>query len=99
MNNTGNCKLGMSWVSETLSLVAQPHTEIERWRWQEDTLIGGWCLVIEATTVSVKLNFESADLSQCSVDKAFQAEMVFRLQKVIRLFVEAVVSANPAAPS
>jgi hypothetical protein len=82
----GSSKLGMSWISEILSSMTDEQTDIERWRWQE--AVGGerWQLAIEGKHFCVKELFDSKSLSECLADKELQAELVFRLRKVVDLF-------------
>jgi hypothetical protein len=84
----GRSKLGRSWISETLSMLAHDQTDIERWRWQESVNGEGWQLAIEGKYVCAKELFDSTSLSECLLDKDLQAELVVRLRKVVDLFSE-----------
>jgi hypothetical protein len=61
-------------------------TDIERWQWHEISKDRGWYLTIEGKSFWVREHIESSLLSQCLDSEEVQAELVFRLKKITRLF-------------
>ncbi len=84
----GRWMIAMSWISETLSLMVNDQTDIERWQWQEISKERGWYLTIEGKRFWAREFIDCSLLSECLDNKEVQAEMSLRLQKLIRLFAQ-----------